>query len=96
MKIASVKKFEDAILNYLIIKTENMYVYTGKYIINFVIRVIEIKLPMKKKECPSCAMEIDSNATTCPICGYEFPTQNKIYTWVAILLLIVILMYFIF
>jgi len=51
---------------------------------------------MKKKECPSCAMEIDSAATTCPICGYEFPAQNKIYKWVAILLLVVILIYFIF
>ncbi|MBK7390138.1 MAG: hypothetical protein IPI23_14025 [Bacteroidetes bacterium] len=51
---------------------------------------------MKKKECPSCAMEIESSSATCPVCGYEFPVQSKIYTWVAIFLLVVILLYFIF
>ncbi|MBL7914668.1 MAG: hypothetical protein JNL49_06440 [Bacteroidia bacterium] len=51
---------------------------------------------MKKKECPSCAMEVDNASTVCPICGYEFPVQSKIYTWVAVLLLVVILLYFIF
>jgi RNA polymerase subunit RPABC4/transcription elongation factor Spt4 len=50
---------------------------------------------MKKKECPSCAMEIDAKSTVCPICGYEFPVQNKIYVAVAIILLIVIALYFI-
>ncbi|MBL0340787.1 MAG: hypothetical protein IPP71_07635 [Bacteroidetes bacterium] len=48
---------------------------------------------MKKKECPSCAMEINSEATICPICGYEFPVQHKIYVWVAILLLVVLILY---
>jgi RNA polymerase subunit RPABC4/transcription elongation factor Spt4 len=43
---------------------------------------------MKKKECPSCAMEVDAKATICPVCGYEFPVQNKIYILVAIILLI--------
>ncbi|OQA12511.1 MAG: hypothetical protein BWY67_00242 [Bacteroidetes bacterium ADurb.Bin397] len=51
---------------------------------------------MKKKECPSCAMEIDSASAICAVCGYEFPVQSKIYTWVAVFLLVVILLYFIF
>ena len=51
---------------------------------------------MKKKECPSCAMEIDDKATICPVCGYEFPVQNKAYIIVALILLIVAALYFIF
>ena len=50
---------------------------------------------MKKKECPSCAMEIDWNAKTCPVCGYEFPVVNKIYIIVAIILLTLTLLYLI-
>ena len=50
---------------------------------------------MKKKECPSCAMEIDMNSKTCPICGYEFPITNKIYVIIAIILLAVSLLYMI-
>ena len=50
---------------------------------------------MKKKECPSCAMMIHEKADVCPICGYEFPKQNKIYFWVAVLLLVVVFLYFI-
>ncbi|WP_200979392.1 hypothetical protein [Echinicola sp. 20G] len=49
---------------------------------------------MKTKECPSCAMEVDVKANTCPICKYEFPKRSPIYQWVAILLAILfILMY---
>jgi len=51
---------------------------------------------MKKKECPSCAMDIDSKEKICPICGYEFPRVNKLYQWVAILLIILFILYFIF
>ena len=50
---------------------------------------------MKKKECPSCAMEIDLNSKICPVCGYEFPVTNKIYVIVAIILLAVALLYMI-
>jgi succinate dehydrogenase/fumarate reductase-like Fe-S protein len=50
---------------------------------------------MKKKECPSCAMEIDAKAKECPICGYEFPATNKVYQLVAILLIILFILYFI-
>ncbi|MGE0772597.1 MAG: zinc ribbon domain-containing protein [Cyclobacteriaceae bacterium] len=46
---------------------------------------------MKKKECPSCAMEIDENAKVCPICQYEFTEHSPGMKWVAILLIIVLL-----
>lgn len=49
----------------------------------------------KKKECPSCAMEIDADEKVCPICGYEFPATPRVYVWVAILLIIVFLLYMI-
>ncbi len=48
-----------------------------------------------KKECPSCAMEIDEKEKVCPICGYEFPPTKPAYTWIAILLLIVFLLFYI-
>ncbi|WP_268033915.1 hypothetical protein [Algoriphagus sp. PAP.12] len=50
---------------------------------------------MKTKECPSCAMEIDSNAAVCPICNYEFPKRAPWITWLAIFLLIVWLLTYI-
>lgn len=31
----------------------------------------------KKEECPSCAMDVDADADTCPYCGYEFPRQRS-------------------
>jgi len=49
-----------------------------------------------KKECPSCAMEVDVGAGKCPICGYEFPATGKGYAWIAILLVILILLFLIF
>ena len=49
---------------------------------------------MKTKDCPSCAMEVDSKAAICPVCGYEFPVQNKIYIVVALLLLILAAWYY--
>jgi len=32
---------------------------------------------MKKKECPSCGVEIDEDLSTCPICHYEFPPRTR-------------------
>lgn len=48
----------------------------------------------KKKECPSCAMEVNADEQICPICQYEFPTQPKAYSWIAILLVIALLLLF--
>ena len=48
---------------------------------------------MKTKECPSCAMDVDSDNRACPICGYEFSRPFGITRWVAIVLLLVILGY---
>jgi hypothetical protein len=49
---------------------------------------------MKKKECPSCAMEIDARADECPVCGYEFPSSGGVLKWAAILLAVLVLFYF--
>ncbi|MDH5380140.1 MAG: hypothetical protein OEW75_04760 [Cyclobacteriaceae bacterium] len=46
---------------------------------------------MKKKECPSCAMDVDAKADYCPVCGYEFPQQSKITQWIVIILVIFLL-----
>jgi uncharacterized paraquat-inducible protein A len=46
----------------------------------------------KTQECPSCAMEVDAKAETCPICGYELPKQKRstiIVVWVLIFLMLV-------
>jgi len=50
----------------------------------------------KTKECPSCAMEIDAKAEVCPICQYEFPKQSRFSIWVAVLLIVVLLLLFLF
>jgi RNA polymerase subunit RPABC4/transcription elongation factor Spt4 len=50
---------------------------------------------MKKKECPSCAMDIDTDSTICPICGFEFPTSKPLYKWIAIALVFLFLLYMI-
>lgn len=50
---------------------------------------------MKKKECPSCAMEIDAKSKECPICGYEFPAFSRGIQWVAVLLIVLMLLFFI-
>lgn len=49
-------------------------------------------MPLAKKECPSCAMQVDKNSRLCPICSYEFPRQNPLYQWVAIALVILFLL----
>jgi RNA polymerase subunit RPABC4/transcription elongation factor Spt4 len=51
---------------------------------------------MKKKECPSCAMEIDADSKQCPVCNYEFPPSNAGLKWAAILLALLFLIYMIF
>lgn len=51
---------------------------------------------MKTKECPSCAMEINSKDKICPICGYEFAEYSTAFKWIAILLIILFILYFIF
>jgi ribosomal protein S27E len=54
---------------------------------------------MKKIECPSCAVEIAENSVQCPICGYEFAQSrngSRWVKWVAILLLLIILFFWIF
>ncbi|TDB68090.1 zinc ribbon domain-containing protein [Arundinibacter roseus] len=51
---------------------------------------------MKKKECPSCAMNIDAASKTCPICQYEFPVQSKWLQWTAILLAALFLYFMLF
>lgn len=47
----------------------------------------------KKRECPSCAMNIDASARVCPICSYEFPAPATTVRWVAWLLLLLFLVY---
>lgn len=46
---------------------------------------------MATRECPSCAMEVDASADTCPICGYEAPRQKtsvQVAAWLMALLLL--------
>ncbi|HTJ52070.1 MAG TPA: zinc ribbon domain-containing protein [Cyclobacteriaceae bacterium] len=50
---------------------------------------------MKKKECPSCAMDIDAKSKVCPICGYEFAEHSAWIKWTAIILVIVFVLYFV-
>jgi hypothetical protein len=49
---------------------------------------------MRKKECPSCAMEIDADVNECPVCGYEFPSSARGLKWAAIALAVLALLYF--
>ncbi len=46
-----------------------------------------------KKECPSCAMEIEAKSKECPICGYEFAEFPSSYKWIAIGLILLIILY---
>lgn len=51
---------------------------------------------MKTKECPACAMMVDTKSKVCPICSYEFTENNKgSLKYVAILLAILFLLYLI-
>lgn len=51
---------------------------------------------MTKMECPSCAMNIDAESKTCPICGYEFPRKNPLWVWLAIALAVIFILYSVF
>lgn len=42
-------------------------------------------------ECPSCALEIEEDAETCPYCGYEIPKQKNSTTLMAILILLIMI-----
>lgn len=51
---------------------------------------------METRECPGCAIEVDTDAEACPICGYEFPKQPigvKIMVWVMVILLLAWLLF---
>jgi RNA polymerase subunit RPABC4/transcription elongation factor Spt4 len=48
---------------------------------------IATAMSTQKKECPSCAMQIDADAEVCPVCEYEFPSQTK-YQWIAAIMII--------
>lgn len=41
-------------------------------------------------------MEIDSSAKVCPICSYEFAGTGGLVRWVAILILLVFILYFLY
>ena len=40
-------------------------------------------------------MNVDAKETICPVCGYEFPAQSKIYIIVAVILVVVSVWYLI-
>ena len=50
---------------------------------------------MQKRECPSCAVEIDKREQVCPICGYELPQQKNNIKWIALFLALLFLWPFI-
>ena len=37
----------------------------------------------KLRECPSCALDVDTAADVCPYCAYEFPQQRSSRTFMA-------------
>lgn len=49
---------------------------------------------MKKKECPSCAMNIDSKEKECPICGHHFQDFSMSIQIIAIVLAILMFLFF--
>lgn len=50
---------------------------------------------MAKKECPSCAMQVDADEKVCPVCEYEFPSQLK-YQWIAAVMLILVILFILY
>ena len=42
-------------------------------------------------ECPSCALDIEKDAETCPYCGYEVPQQKAGLNYIAILIVLLML-----
>jgi RNA polymerase subunit RPABC4/transcription elongation factor Spt4 len=59
--------------------------------------IFEIKrfADMKKKECPSCAMEIDEKESVCPYCHYEFPSESKMMKFTGIIIIIIFIIFFV-
>jgi RNA polymerase subunit RPABC4/transcription elongation factor Spt4 len=51
---------------------------------------------MKQKECPACAMNVDSDKRICPICGYEFPKDQQLFKILVALLVIVFVVFIAF
>lgn len=44
------------------------------------------------RECPSCAMEVDAEATECPVCGYEYPVPKRTFgpaAWLFVALMLI-------
>lgn len=50
----------------------------------------------RTRECPSCAVEVDKDAEVCPICGYEFPTENKLWRGIVWIVAVLLLLYIYF
>jgi len=50
---------------------------------------------MQKKECPSCAMQVDIDEKVCPICEYEFPSHTK-YQWIAAVMIAAVVLVIIY
>jgi len=50
----------------------------------------------KTKACPSCAMDVDNDAKVCPVCEHEFEQFPPWMKIVAVLLVIIFSIYFIF
>ncbi len=46
-------------------------------------------------ECPSCALPIDPDVDECPYCGYELPRQRSSVKIVALLLVALLILWFI-
>lgn len=42
-------------------------------------------------ECPSCALDIEKDAETCPYCGYEIPVQKAGLNYIAVLAVLLLL-----
>jgi len=48
---------------------------------------------MKTKECPNCAMDVDSKSKTCPICQHEFQSLSRGMQIVTVILIALLLMW---
>lgn len=48
------------------------------------------------KECPGCAVEVDADADTCPICKYDFPRSSRWLQLTAWLMLILVILWLVF
>ncbi len=48
---------------------------------------------MKRKECPSCGVEIEREYNICPICRYEFPVKPKFHIKTAAIILLILFLY---